>query len=58
MIRTDQTAIHITADSGRFTGFQIAVLNNGNWESISLDKAKEIEPVVLAVVDKYLRESK
>ena len=58
MIRTDQTAIHITADSGLFTGFQITVFNNGYWESISLDKAKEIEPVILAVVDKYLRESK
>lgn len=58
MIRTDQTAIHITADSGRFTGFQIAVFNNGNWESISLDKAKEIEPVVLVVVDKYIRDNK
>ena len=58
MIRTDQTAIRITADSGRFTGFQIAVFNNGNWESISLDKAKEIEPVILAVVDKYLRDNK
>ena len=55
MIRTDQTAIHVTADSGRFTGFQIAVLNNGNWELISLEKAKEIAPIVLAVVDKYLR---